>query len=84
MCIRDRSKNLRRGFATVLAQFRNVTNESYYGDRASTIEYPISNTSWAAPRPADEGYQLSLIHILKGRSLSWIWMTKATLKVVPS
>jgi len=53
----EESKNLRRGFATVLAQFRNVTNESYYGDRASTIEYPISNTSWAAPRPADEGYQ---------------------------
>ena len=47
----DASKNLRRGFATILAQFRNVTNESYYGDRASTIEYPIS-ASWR-PSPAD-------------------------------
>ncbi len=51
------SKNLRRAFATVFAQLRYVTNDSYYGDRAMTIEYPISNTSWAAPRPADEGYQ---------------------------
>ncbi|HHU07397.1 MAG TPA: hypothetical protein GXZ59_03530, partial [Clostridiaceae bacterium] len=53
----EESKNLRRGFATIYAQARNVTNDSYYGDRAMTIEYPISNTSWAAPRPADEGYQ---------------------------
>ena len=53
----DASKNLRRAFATIFAQLRYVTNDSYYGDRADTIEYPISNTSWAAPRPADEGYQ---------------------------
>jgi len=33
--------------------------KSYYADAASVIQYPISNTSWAAPRPADEGYQIA-------------------------
>lgn len=63
------SKNLRRAFATIYAQARNVTNDSYYGDRAMTIEYPISNTSWAAPRPADEGYQRAFSVDVDGNSI---------------
>ena len=53
----EASKDLRKAFATVFSVYRNVTIESYYGERASVINYPISNTSWAAPRPTDEGYQ---------------------------
>ena len=55
----DASKDLRKGLATLLAVHRDTVIDSYYGDRASVIQYPISNTSWAAPKPADEGYQLA-------------------------
>ncbi len=53
----EASKNLRKGIATILAVYRDVAINSYYGDLASVIEYPISNTSWAAPQKSDEGYQ---------------------------
>jgi len=55
----DASKNLRRGLATVLAVHRDLAIDSYYGEGASVINYPISNTSWAAPQPTDEGYQIA-------------------------
>lgn len=55
----DASKALRKGLATILAVYRNVAVESYYGERAAIINYPISNTSWAAPQPADEGYKVA-------------------------
>lgn len=55
----DASKNLRRAFATVLAVYRDVAIDSYYGEAAAVINYPISNTSWAAPQPTDEGYQVA-------------------------
>ena len=29
------------------------------GDSASVINYPISNTSWAAPQVTDDGYQIA-------------------------
>ena len=53
----DASKALRKGFMTLFAVYRDTVINSYYGDRASVIQYPISNTSWAAPKPADEGYK---------------------------
>ena len=53
----EESKALRKGFMTVLSVYRDTVINSYYGDRASVIQYPISNTSWAAPQPADEGYR---------------------------
>ena len=53
----DASKALRKGFMTLFAVYRDTVINSYYGDRASVIQYPISNTSWAAPQPADEGYK---------------------------
>jgi hypothetical protein len=43
----EASKNLRRGLATILAVYRDVAVDSYYGEAASVINYPISNTSWA-------------------------------------
>ena len=55
----DASKDLRKAFATLFAVYRDTVINSYYGDRAAVIQYPISNTSWAAPRPNDEGYQLA-------------------------
>ena len=55
----DASKNLRRAFATILAVHRDVAIDSYYGEGASVINYPISNTSWAAPQPTDEGYEVA-------------------------
>lgn len=51
------SKYLRNALTTLMAVRRDTVINSYYGDRASIIQYPISNTSWAAPRPADEGYE---------------------------
>ena len=53
----DASKALRKGFMTLFAVYRDTVINSYYGDRAAVIQYPISNTSWAAPQPADEGYK---------------------------
>ena len=53
----EQSKALRKGFMTLFAVYRDTVINSYYGDRASVIQYPISNTSWAAPKPADEGYR---------------------------
>lgn len=51
------SKSLRKAIATVIAVYRDVAVDSYYGEYAHVIHYPISDTSWAAPRPTDEGYQ---------------------------
>lgn len=55
----DASKNLRKAIATVIAAYRDEAIDSYYGDTASVINYPISNTSWAAPQVTDDGYQLA-------------------------
>ena len=55
----DASKDLRKGLATVFAAYRELSVESYYGERATVINYPISNTSWAAPQPTDAGYQVA-------------------------
>lgn len=52
----EESKALRRAFATLFAVYREPVVNAYYGDRAAVIQYPISNTSWAAPKPADAGY----------------------------
>jgi len=55
----EESKALRRGIATLMSVYREPVVYAYYGDRAAIIQYPISNTSWAAPKPADEGYNLA-------------------------
>ena len=51
------SKNLRKALATVIAVYRDVAVDSYYGEYANVINYPISDTSWAAPRVTDSGYR---------------------------
>ena len=55
----EASKNLRKGLATVLAVYRDTAFDSYYGDAAAVINYPISSTSWAAPQATDEGYRVA-------------------------
>ncbi len=55
----DESRNLRKAIATVIAAYRDEGIDSYYGNTASVINYPISNTSWAAPQVTDDGYQIA-------------------------
>jgi len=57
----DQSKALRKAFATVLASYRQTANNSYYGSAAQVINYPISNTSWAAPKPGEAGYEIAFV-----------------------
>ena len=65
----DASKNLRRAFATIFSVYRDVAIDTYYGERASVINYPISNTSWAAPQPTDDGYQLAFSTDVEGNPI---------------
>ncbi len=53
----EASKNVRKALATVISVYRDVAYDSYYGEAAAVIQYPISNTSWAAPQPTEEGYK---------------------------
>ncbi len=71
----DASKNLRRAFATLIAVYRDVAIDSYYGDVASVINYPISNTSWAAPQKSDEGYRVAFSAGVDGSELYTAGMT---------
>lgn len=55
----EASKNLRKAIGTVLAVYRDEGIDSYYGETATVINYPISSTSWAAPQVTDDGYQVA-------------------------
>jgi len=63
------SKNLRKAIATILAVCREVAVDSYYGDQATVINYPISNVSWAAPQPADQGYEIAFSKGVNGAAI---------------
>lgn len=65
----EQSKDLRKAIATMLAVYRDVAIDSYYGDAASVINYPISNTSWAAPQKSDEGYEVAYSKDVEGNPL---------------
>ena len=65
----EESKNLRKAFATVFANFRDVTVDSYYGEAASVINYPISNTSWAAPQATDADYAIAFSKDVEGNDI---------------
>ena len=65
----EESKALRKAYATILAVYRDVAIDSYYGDRASVINYPISNTSWAAPQSTDDGYKLAFSTDVNGNDI---------------
>ena len=72
----EASKNLRKGIATLFAAYREYTVNSYYGPRASVIQYPITNTSWAAPQPADEGYAIAFSTDVNGAAIYTDGMTE--------
>ena len=65
----DASKNLRKAFATVFSLYRDVTVDSYYGEAASVINYPISNTSWAAPQATDADYAIAFSKDVEGNDI---------------
>ncbi len=65
----DASKNLRKAFGTMFSVYRDVSIDSYYGDRASVINYPISNTSWAAPQSTDDGYKVAFSTDVDGNDI---------------
>ena len=65
----EESKNLRKAIATVLAVHRDVVIDSYYGDAANVINYPISNTSWAAPQSSDPDYKVAFSTDVDGNDI---------------
>ncbi|MCB2179491.1 ABC transporter substrate-binding protein [bacterium] len=62
----EASKDLRKGFATIMAAHRDTVIDSYYGELAAVINYPITNTSWAAPQATDEGYKVAFSEDVNG------------------
>jgi peptide/nickel transport system substrate-binding protein len=65
----EASKDLRKAIATVIAVYRDVVIDSYYGDAADVINYPISNTSWAAPQKSDADYKVAFSVDVNGNDL---------------
>ena len=72
----EASKNLRKAYATLFAVYRETVIGSYYGELAQVINYPISNTSWAAPRPADDGYEIAFSKDVDGNPIYTDGMTE--------
>ena len=71
----DESKSLRKAFATLISAYRSLSIDSYYGERASIINYPISNTSWAAPQKSDDGYKVAFSTSVDGDDIYTSEMT---------
>ena len=71
----DASKNLRKAFGTIFSVYRDVAIDSYYGELASVINYPISNTSWAAPQSTDDGYEIAFSKDVNGNPIYTSSMT---------
>ena len=65
----EASKNLRKGIATIFAVFRDMTVSSFYGDLANVINYPMSETSWAAPQRTDPGYSAAYSKDINGKDI---------------
>lgn len=72
----EESKDLRKAIATVLAVYRDVVIDSYYGDAAAVINYPISNTSWAAPQKSDADYKVAFSTDVDGNPIYTDGMTE--------
>ena len=69
------SKDLRKAIMTVIAAYRDEGIDSYYGETADVINYPISNTSWAAPRVTDSGYKVAYSVDVNGNDIYTTGMT---------
>lgn len=62
----DESKALRKALATVISVYRDMAIDSYYGEAAEVINYPISSTSWAAPQKSDSDYEVAFSKDVNG------------------
>lgn len=71
----EASKDLRKAINTILAVYRDEAIDSYYGNTASVINYPISNTSWAAPQTTDDGYAIAYSKDVNGNPIYTADMT---------
>ncbi len=71
----EASKDLRKALFTALALYRDVVIDSYYGEIASVINYPISNTSWAAPQKTDADYKIAFSTDVDGNDIYTADMT---------
>ena len=65
----EASKALRQAIFTVIGAYRNQGIDSYYGETASVIQYPISTSSWASPVPTDPGYEICYSHDADGNEI---------------
>lgn len=65
----EESKALRKAFATIYGVYRDASIDTYYGDAAEVINYPISNTSWAAPQKSDADYNVAYSKDVDGNSI---------------
>ena len=63
------SKNLRAAFATLFAAYRDLTNTSYFSEMASTIQYPLSKTSWLSPQLNEPGYRVAFSVDVGGKEI---------------
>lgn len=71
----DASKDLRKAILTMISVYRDEGIDSYYGETASIINYPISNTSWAAPQVTDDGYRIAYSVDVEGNPIYTDGMT---------
>ncbi len=72
----EASKDFRKAIATVIAAYRDVVIDSYYGEAASVINYPITNTSWAAPQKSDADYKVAFSTDVDGNEIYTDGMTE--------
>lgn len=71
----EASRNLRKAIATMIAVYRDEAIDSYYGTTATVINYPTSNTSWAAPQTTDDGYHVAYSVDVDGNDIYTATMT---------
>ena len=55
----EKSKALRKAFMTIFSVYRETTIDEYYGDAACVINYPLPESSWAAPQVTDKDYSVA-------------------------
>lgn len=63
------SINLRKAFATLFSAYREEVIDAYYSGNATVVNYPVSNTSWAAPKEGDKGYEVAYSEKINGKAI---------------
>lgn len=65
----EASRNLRKAFAVLFAVYREDSIDGYFGQRASVIDYPVSNSQYKAPEPGSVEYSPAFSKDLGGNSI---------------